>query len=94
MNFLSSSISNKPQLKFNQMTAETEKGNDFEHRSFNSNNNLVSPLTESIGMNSNSNYFPNKTTSNKNHIVNMINKLDNTSDYVKNKLLLDDEKLK
>jgi hypothetical protein len=84
MNFLSSSISNKPQLKFNQMTAETEKGN----------NNLVSPLTKSIGMNSNSNYFPNKTTSNKNHIVNMINKLDNTSDYVKNKLLLDDERLK
>ena len=66
-------------MKFNQLTAETDKGTgDFEHRSFNSNNNIV-PLTKSIGMNSNSNYFPNKTTSNKHHIVSMINKLDSGS---------------
>jgi hypothetical protein len=47
-------------------------------------------------MNSNSNYFPNKTTSNKHHIVSMINKLDasNNNEYVKNKLLLDDERMK
>lgn len=52
-------------------------------------------MTKSIGMNSNSNYFPNKTTSNKHHIVHLINKLDsNSGEYVKNKLLLDDEHMK
>lgn len=96
INFLTSSISNKPGgLKFNQLTSETDKGTpDFEHRSFNSNNNIA-PLTKSIGMSGNSNYFPNKTTSNKHHIVSMINKLDSGSnEYVKNKLLLDDERMK
>lgn len=38
-------------------------------------------------------YFPNKTASTKNHIVSMINKLDdNPNDYAKNKILLEDEK--
>lgn len=46
-------------------------------------------------MNSNSNYFPNKTTSNKHHIVNLINKLDtNSNEYVKNKILLDEDRMK
>lgn len=87
-----------PALKFNQnqVTSETEKPNpDFDHRSFNSNNNIVTPLSKSIGMGNNT-YFPNKTTSSKHHIVSMINKLDtaNNAEFVKNKLLLDDEKMK
>lgn len=82
-----------PPLKFNQVTSETEKPNpDFDHRSFNSNNNIVTPLSKSIGMGSNT-YFPNKTTSSKHHIVSMINKLDTNAEFVKNKLLLDDEKM-
>ena len=85
-----------PPLKFNQVTpatSETEKPNpDFDHRSFNSNNNIVTPLSKSIGMGNNT-YFPNKTTSSKHHIVSMINKLDTNAEFVKNKLLLDDEKL-
>lgn len=87
-----------PPLKFNQAnqvtqaTSETEKPNtDFDHRSFNSNNNIVTPLSKSIGMGNNT-YFPNKTTSSKHHIVSMINKLDTNAEFVKNKLLLDDEK--
>ena len=45
-------------------------------------------------MKSGSSLYPNKTTSNKNHIISMINKLDdNPSGYVKNKILLDDEKM-
>lgn len=76
------------------MTAETDRYNqDFEHRTFNSNSNISGPLTKSIGVSSSSNLFPNRTTSNKNHIVNMINQLDN-GEYAKNKLLLDDAKMK
>ena len=45
-------------------------------------------------MKSGSSLYPNKTTSNKNHIISLINKLDdNPSGYVKNKILLDDEKM-
>jgi len=37
-------------------------------------------------------YFPNKTTSNKNHIVSMINKLDNSpNNYAKNKILIEED---
>ena len=41
----------------------------------------------------NNTYFPNKTTSSKHHIVSMINKLDSNAEFVKNKILLDDEKM-
>jgi len=66
---------------------------EFEHRSFNNikaNNNLK--LNKSGGLKSESSYYPNKTTSNKNsknHIVALINQQDTNPDqYGKNKLLL------
>jgi len=58
------------------------------------NNSAPMPfVSNSIGIPNGTTYFPNKTTSNKNYIVTMINRNDdNPNDYGKNKLLLDDEK--
>jgi len=62
----------------------------MDHRSFNNNAVLTN---KSIGIKNGSSLFPNKTTG-KNHIVNMINKLDdNPSGYGKNKLLLEEDKM-
>ena len=47
-------------------------------------------MNKSLGMNS---YFPNKTTSNKNHIVQMIlDKEGDTSGFVQNNIVLDEDK--
>jgi len=99
VNFLTTSLSNKYPLKFNSSNEEaqknkttlvSEKGEEFEHRTFNNmNSNIIA--NKSVGPKTSSNYFPNKTTSNKNHIVSLINKLDdNPNIYTKNRLLDDD----
>ena len=106
--FLTSSLSNKISnpLKFAPLNTSKpafpgglQAGNyEFEHRTFNNinaNNNLN--LNKSGGLKSESSYYPNKTTSNrnsKNHIVALINQQDtNPNEYGKNKLLLQEHKL-
>ena len=89
-NFLTSSLSNKigSPLKFahqnsndkegmkNRTTINSDKVDDYEHRTFNNmNSNVSNPINKSQGVKSGA-YYPNKTTSNKSgkhHIVAMIN---------------------
>lgn len=79
------------ELYKNKTTQNSDKEGEFDHRSFNNKGGLVA--NKSIGMKAGSSLFPNKTTG-KNHIVNLINKLDdNPSGYGKNKLLLEEDKM-
>ena len=90
-NFLTSSLSNKisSPLKFthqsssekdpmkNKTTANSDKVDDYEHRTFNNTNQnaMMIQVNKSQGVKSGA-YYPNKTTSNKSgkhHIVAMIN---------------------
>ena len=102
--FLTSSLSNKvtTPLKFTHQEKEQARNkttlnsdnNEFEHRTFNNINTAPkSPLNGSVGVKGTSQYFPNKTTSNKSgkhHIVALINQQDiNPTEYGKNKILLD-----
>ena len=109
--YLSTSLSNKmtSPLKFNhsssnvenknRTTLNSDKNEDYEHRTFNNINPvtpLISPLNKSLGMKGGNHYYPNKTTSNNNkhHIVALINQQDsNPHEYGKNKLLLDEKKM-
>jgi hypothetical protein len=89
-----------PPLKFaandkNRTTLNSDKNEDYEHRTFNNMNpspNAVT-LNKSVGVKGGSAYYPNKTTSNKHHIVAMINSHDSTNEYGKNKILLDEKKM-
>ena len=90
-NFLTSSLSNKISnpLKFansnekdpvkNRTTLNSDKNEDYEHRTFNNGNNTnnnTMALNKSQGVKGGSGYYPNKTTSNnKHHIVSMINQI-------------------
>jgi hypothetical protein len=90
--FLSTSMSNKMggAIRFNYVSPEDPQRDEFEHRTFTNLNGTS--VNKSVGPKAGS-YFPNKTTSNKNHIVSMINKLDdNPNGYAQNKILLEDEK--
>lgn len=111
--YLTNSFSNKMSspLKFNhansnvenknRTTLNSDKNEDYEHRTFNNTNvgnPLMSPLNKSLGMKGGSSYYPNKTTSNKanskHHIVSLINQQDsNPNEYGKNKILLDEKKM-
>jgi hypothetical protein len=108
-NFLTSSLSNKISnpLKFtqhsnekeamkNRTTLNSDKNEDYEHRTFNNVNNVpvANPINKSQGVKNGSAYYPNKTTSNKasskHHIVALINQQDTAPhEYGKNKILLD-----
>lgn len=57
-------------------------------------NNLKSPLNKSGGIVTDKNYFPNKTTNNKNKIVNFIRSNDQNPDsYGSNKIVLEEQKM-
>jgi hypothetical protein len=67
-----------------------EFNSGFEHKTFTNVNNILHSKTcfnKSLGMKS---YFPNKTTSSKNHIVKMILEHDDDpNNFPKNNILLD-----
>lgn len=72
--------------------AEESEGN-FEHKSFHNINQVTKlSMNQSLGLKSEK-YFPNRTTSNKNHpIVKLINSQDESPhEYKQNKILIEDQ---
>jgi len=69
---------------------------DFDKKSVNSINQATKiAVNKSQGIRSGSNYFPNRTTSNKNHpIVELINSQDDiaSGEYRQNKILIEEDK--
>lgn len=66
---------------------------DYEHKTFNNPQSGKTSVNQSLGLKGSSNYFPNRTTSNKHHpIVQLINSQDVAPDeYRQNKILIDDQ---